>query len=146
MNLDCWKRNRFDHVVKRDAREAVPCRVDDGAVDIIDVRLKCIDQDSLVVGLLDDDFNSKFTRYGQEFFIDEFERLFTVNLGLTPSKEIRVRPMQDEKSKPSAPVARLSISVHSGHPINKERNSQRFNGVVTVSKRFWIVSVRIRAA
>ena len=40
--FDGWKRNGLDDVVERHAREAEPGRIDDRAINIIDVRLKGI--------------------------------------------------------------------------------------------------------
>src|SRR6478736_1351080 len=105
MHFDRWEGNRFDHVVKGDARKSVAGRIDDGPVDIIDVRLKCINQYAFVIGLLDDDFNAKFISHRMDFFINELERFRPVNFGFTAPKEVRIRAIQDEESKPSTAVA-----------------------------------------
>ncbi len=43
MHFDGRKGNRPDYVVKRHAREAKPRGIDDGAINIVDVRLERVD-------------------------------------------------------------------------------------------------------
>src|SRR5438552_9067334 len=112
MHFDGWKRNGLDHIVQRDARKAEAGRIDDRAVNIVDVRLKGIDQHAFVIRLLDDHLDAEFSGKGSNLFIDEFKCRQSVDVRLTAPKKIGVRAVQNEKSKPAGAIGRSFTSGH----------------------------------
>src|SRR5437016_11708796 len=112
MQFDGWTRNCLDHIVERDARKTEAGRIDDRAVNIVDVRLKGIDQHAFVIRLLDDHLDAKFSGKGSNLVIDEFECRQSVDVRLTAPEKIGVRAVQNEKSKPAGTIGRSFTSGH----------------------------------
>src|SRR5262249_8223318 len=104
MHFDSWKRNRLDDVVQCHAGEAVARWIDDGAINVVDVRLKCVHKDTFVIGLLNNHLDIEFRSNSADLLVDELQRFQTVNIRLTPAKQIRVRTMQNQKSKPAGTI------------------------------------------
>ena len=63
--------NGLDDVMKRNAGEAVPRRIDDCAINVIDMGLKCVYQHALVIRLVDDDLDAEFGGHTPDSVIDE---------------------------------------------------------------------------
>jgi hypothetical protein len=133
MHFYGWKWHGFDHIVKGNTGETEAGGIYDCAIDVVNMRLKGIDQHAFVIGLLGEHFDAKVGRELAYALIDELQSLCSVNIRLTPAEEIRVWSMQDEKPKPARPVGRWIFSVHGCHPIDKEPDPTMFYGVDTVS-------------
>ena len=124
MHFNGRKRNGLDDVVERHTREAEPGWIDDRAINIIDVRLKGINQDAFVIGLLDDHLDAEFRSERSNLFIDEFKCRQPVNVRLTAPEQIRIRAVQNEKSKPARAIRRPFLSVHT-MPCYRQRMNYR---------------------
>src|SRR5215470_13519586 len=112
MDFDCREGNSLDDIVKRDARETVSRGIDDCAVDVIDVSLEGINQNSLVIGLLDDDLYAQFRCEIADLLIDELQRFQPVNIRFATPEQIGIGTVQHEKSQPAPRAVRMSMVVH----------------------------------
>ena len=112
MHFDRGKRNGLDDIVERHTREAEAGRIDNRTINVVDVRLKSIDQDAFVIRLLDNQFNTEFRRDAPDVFIDEFKCFQAVNIRLTPPEKIGVWPVQNEEPEPARAIGRSIVSVH----------------------------------
>src|SRR3989442_7750290 len=87
VNLDDRKRHRGDRVVEGNPVVGDSGGIDYGAVGLVDVRMKGVDQDALVVRLHDDQLGAELTRQGFELGVHVRERLLPVDIRLPPFPE-----------------------------------------------------------
>ena len=78
-------------------------RIQQRAVDVVDVLLQLVDERTLVVRLEADDLGAKVTPECDDGLIDLGECRRTVDVGLASTEQVEVRPVKDEESHGSPP-------------------------------------------
>jgi len=102
MNFDRRKWDGFDDIVQSYAGETKSCRVDDCAVDVMNMRLKRVNQYTFVIRLQDRHFHTCLRSGFPDPFIDVRECLDTVDARLATSEKVGVRPVQHQETELAA--------------------------------------------
>ncbi len=98
MHLDDGKRHGADRVAKGDRGVGVAARVEDRAIGPPSSVVQVIDELALTVRLVRGDLIADLGGQRRQPLLDLGERRRSVDLGLTRSEQVQVRPVQQQKS------------------------------------------------